>query len=183
MKKDQKDKSLLQKIKQSDPDAFKDIFSKYQPILFKYIFYITKDYSLAQDIVQETFLKVWLNRKSLKPELSFLSLLNKISNNLIKDHFKREQIRDKHTQNVPSIFESINNNPETAFDFVLLENKINSIVEKHLPEKCRLIFVLSRVEGKSNQEIASLLNITKKTVENQLYHALKVLRKKLKKFL
>jgi len=180
---DQKDSLLIQKIKQSDSDAFKKIYNKYHQILFKYIYYSSKDYALSQDIVQETFLKVWLNRKSLKPELSFLAYLFKICNNLIKDYYKKQQVREKHKGNIPSIKESEGDNPETALNISLLEEKINSVVTTHLPKKCRQIFILSRIDGKSNQEIADLLNITKKTVENQLNLALKTIRKKLKKFL
>ncbi len=176
---DQKDNLLIQKIKQSDSEAFKKIFYKYHLVLFKYIYYNTKDYALSQDIVQETFLKIWLNRRSLKPELSFLSYIYKISNNLIKDYYKKKQVRDKHKGNIPSINESEGDNPETALNISLLEEKISSVVKKHLPQKCRQIFILSRIDGKYNQEIAALLNITKKTVENQLNLALKIIRKKL----
>jgi len=180
---DESEKSLLQKIKQSDRNAFQQIFTKYHPILFRYIFYRTKNYSLAQDIVQETFLKVWLNRESLKPRLAFFPYIVKISSNLVKDHYKHEQVRNKHKDSIPIIENSIDDDPDAALDFNLLEQQINITVNNNLPLKCRTIFILSRVEGKSNQEIADLLNLSKKTVENQLYHALKVLKKKLQKFL
>lgn len=180
---DNNEKSLLQKLKQSDRNAFQEIFRKYYPILFRYIFYRTKNYSLAQDIVQETFLKVWLNRRSLQPKLKFFPYIVKISSNLVKDHYKHEQVRNKYKNSIPIIENSINDDPDAALNFSLLEQQINIIVNNNLPEKCRTIFVLSRVEGKSNQEIADLLNISKKTVENQLYHALKVLRTKLADFL
>ena len=179
---DNNEKSLLQKIKQSDRNAFQQIFTKYHPILFRYIYYRIKNYSLAQDIVQETFLKVWLNRKSLQPRLSFFSYIVKISSNLVKDHYKHEQVRSKYKNSIPIIENSMNDDPDAALDFNLLEQQINTTVNNNLPEKCRTIFILSRVEGKSNQEIADLLNISKKTVENQLYHALKVLRTKLADF-
>ena len=180
---DQKDNLLIQKIKQSDTEAYKEIFYKYHQLLYKYIYYQTKDYVLTQDIVQETFLKVWLNRKSLKPEFSFLSYLYKISSNLIKDNYKKKQVREKHRENIPSINESEGDNLETALNISRLEKMINTVVKKHLPPKCRQIFILSRTDGKANQEIPNLLNITKKPVENQLYLALKMIRKKLEKFL
>lgn len=68
-------------------------------------------------------------------------------------------------------------------NYNLLKNEINNIVTDQLPPKCSAIFILSRIDGKSNQEIASLLNISKKTVENQLYHALKIFRKNILKYL
>ena len=61
----------------------------------------------------------------------------------------------------------------------LLQDRINEIVNEHLSETCRSVYVLSRVEGRKNGEIADLPQISVKSVENQLYHALKVLRRKL----
>ena len=66
---------------------------------------------------------------------------------------------------------------------MILEEKIQRIVNYNLPEKCREIFILSRVNGLPNQDIAELLNISRRTVENQLYRALKILRSKLSNYL
>ena len=62
-----------------------------------------------------------------------------------------------------------------------LKEKIDAIVAKYLPKKCQTIFIMSRFEGKSNDEISAELSISKKTVENQIYEALKTIRKKMKK--
>ena len=74
-------------------------------------------------------------------------------------------------------------NPETEHELSDLKEAIWSTVNNYLPDKCLEIFLLSRNEGKTNQEIADLLNISKRTVENQLYRALKILRKILKNYL
>ena len=172
--------NLIKRLTLSDSEAFKILFFKYQPVLFKFVYFKTYDDNLAQDIVQEVFLKVWLNRTSLKPELSFFSYLAKISTNLIKDHFKRLKVREKHKDSIPQIKPSIFDNPEDALDFKILQEQIQFIANRYLSETCRIIFFLSRIENKSNPEIAEMLGISNKKVENQLYNALKVLRKKLK---
>ncbi len=64
-----------------------------------------------------------------------------------------------------------------------LQDEINRIVNEQLPEKCREIFVLSRIEGLANKEIAAILDLSRRTVENQLYRALKILKKHLKNYL
>ena len=179
----QEDKRLIKKIIHSDNNAFRAIFSKYQPVLFKFIYYKTNNYSLSQDIVQETFVKVWLNRISLKPELSFFSYLTKLSYNLLKDHFKHLRVKGKHKDSIPPINSSLYDNPGQALDFQILREQIHTNANKHLSETCRIIFFLSRIEGKSNTEIAEMLEIPKKKVENQIYLALKVLRKKLQRYL
>ena len=65
----------------------------------------------------------------------------------------------------------------------MLQEEIQRIVNERLPDKCRTIFILSRIEGKSNPEIAALLDLSVRTVENQIYRALKVLKKNLKNYL
>jgi RNA polymerase sigma-70 factor (ECF subfamily) len=175
----QEERSLVQKIKLSDNNAFQTLFIKYQPVAFKFLYYRTRDYNLSQDIVQETFVKVWLNRASLKPELSFFSYLTRISNNLLKDHFKYLKVREKHKDSIPQSNPSFHDNPEDALDFHILHKQILAIVNKYLSDTARTIFFLSRIEDKSNEEIAETLGISKKKVENQLYYALKIIRKKL----
>lgn len=170
---------LIQKIKLGDNDVFEQIFHKYHPILIKYIIYKTNDYNLSQDIVQETFFKVWMNRSSLKPGLSFFSYISKISNNLLKDHYKHLQVRDKHKDSVPQISSSAGDEPEKALELKLLREQIHKTANKCLSETCRTIFFLSRIEGKSNSEIAEMMNISNKKIENQLFYALKILRKKI----
>jgi len=173
------EETLLTRVKEGDQDAFHGLFEKYQPNLFKLVYYKTGDYSLAQDIAQETFVRVWTNRATLKPNLAFFSLIARISQNLIQDHYKHLQVRSKHADHVKLISEKHNNNPEQEAKLHKLQQRIFEVAEKDLPKKCRSIFLMSRVTGMSNQEIADALCITKKTVENQLHHALKVLREKM----
>ena len=65
----------------------------------------------------------------------------------------------------------------------MLQEKINRIVNQDLPEKCRAIFILSRMEGYTNPEIAKILDLSIRTVENQIYRALKILKAKLENYL
>ncbi len=173
------DKELLQKVKSSDRAAFKELFCAYQPILFNSIIYRTHDSSLADDIVQDTFLRVWNSRNKIRPNQSFYAWLSRISYNLFLDHIKREKVRFTHRDDIPVPSSSQYDNPESATELTFLEQQIKSAVNKYLPEKCRAIFILSRVDGYSNKEIAAINSISIKTVENQLYKALKILRKKI----
>ena len=65
----------------------------------------------------------------------------------------------------------------------MLQEEIQRIVNEKLPDKCRTIFILSRIEDRSNPEIAEILNLSTRTVENQIYRALKILKKNLKNYL
>ena len=169
---------LIQRVKQADSQAFQVLFEKYQPMLFRTTYYRVGDERLAQDIVQETFLKVWTNRERLKPKLAFYAYLVKLSKNLVLDHYKREEVRSRHQNHVRLLSERPPNDPERDLKQHMFEARIREVVNRNLPEKCRAVFLLSRVDGMSNQEIADTMKVSKKTVENQLYRALKILRKK-----
>ncbi len=177
------DEDLLSRVKQADSQAFQVLFEKYHPMLYRTMYYRTGDERLAQDVVQDTFLKVWALRDRLKPELAFYAYLVKLCKNQVLDHYKREEVRSRHSEHVRFLEERPNLDPEQDLAMGTLEKKIRQVVNESLPEKCRAIFVLSRVQGLSNQEIADTMKVSKKTVENQLYRALKILRKKCAEYL
>ena len=99
------------------------------------------------------------------------------------DYFRHENVKLRHQEHIPQPTQSGVDNPAIQYESKILEDKIHIIVNNSLPEKCREIFILSRVNGLANKEIAELLEVSRRTVENQLYRALKVLRSKLKDYL
>jgi RNA polymerase sigma-19 factor, ECF subfamily len=177
------DEQLLRGVKSSDREAFKTLFEKYQPILFKHTLFRLRDADLAHDIIQETFLRVWEHRTSIKPHLPFLPYLFRISGNLVRDHARHVEVRLRHDKQLESQSVPDGDDPENAYRKKVLEEQILRVVNNDLPEKRRTIFLLSRAEGMSNGEIAEMLDISIKTVENQLTSALKVLRRKLAAYL
>ena len=177
------EKELLEKIKKSDTLAFKKLFHNYYDSLFRFVIYKVKDRDLAEDIAQETFLRVWKNREKIKPEKSFFSLIARISTNLCFDYFRHIEVRNRHKNQIPDFAKSHYDNPQAMTDLEILQEKIQDLVNKELPEKCRNIFILSRIEGKTNAEIADILSLSIRTVENQIYRALKILKKHLKNYI
>jgi RNA polymerase sigma-70 factor (ECF subfamily) len=170
------DAQLLEQVKDSDMEAFRRLFERYQPVLFRHMLYQTRETDLAHDIVQQTFISVWEHRSSLQPHLSFLAYILRISRNLIRDAVKHRNIRDRIDAALPPPARSELDDPAEALHLVMLQEKITAIVND-LPQKCREIFLLSRFEGKTNQEIAGSLQLSVRTVEHQISKALKVLRK------
>jgi RNA polymerase sigma-70 factor (ECF subfamily) len=174
------DSDLLERVRNSDAEAFRTLFDQYQPLVFRHVLYQTRDVDLAHDIVQESFLRIWERRASLKPHLSFVAYLFRISGNLVRDDIKHRNVQRKLEHAIPPPTPSEGDDPEEALRMATLKRELVNAVNVSLPEKCRTIFLLSRMEGKSNKQIAELLGIATKTVENQLHHALKVLRKRLR---
>ncbi len=174
---------LLTDVKNSDKNALQQLFNQYHDTLYHFIVYRVHDDDLAQDIVQDTFLRVWNNREKLDPSKSFFSLIAKIGTNLCYDHFRHQEVRIRHKDTIPKPEQSHYDDPQGSHELNELQDEINRVVNEHLPEKCRDIFILSRIEGLANQDIANILNLSRRTVENQLYRALKILKKNLKNYL
>jgi RNA polymerase sigma-70 factor, ECF subfamily len=174
---------LLEKVKESNVEAFRLLFERYQPVVFRQVLFQTRRTDLAHDIVQETFIKVWKHRGSLKPHLSFLAYILRISGNLARDYVKHRNIRKRLEDSVPSPALSEGDDPGEALQLYLLQERINVIINEDIPKRCREVFLLSRFEGKTNKEIADIFQVSVRTIEHQIVHALKVLRKKLSDYL
>jgi RNA polymerase sigma-70 factor (family 1) len=177
------DRELLERVKASDREAFRDLFGKYQPIVFRQVLFQTREADAAHDIVQETFLRIWERRGSLKPQLSFLAYALRISVNLVRDSARQRRTHERLENRIPPPARSERDDPEEALKLMLLQARLSAAVNDRLPEKCRTVFLLSRFERMGNREIAGHLGISVRTVEHQINRALKILRKELGPFL
>jgi RNA polymerase sigma-70 factor, ECF subfamily len=174
------DIELLERVRNSDADAYGELFRRYQPVVFRQVFFRVRESDMAHEIVQETFVRIWDHRAALKPHLPFLALTLRIVQNLIRDAARHTATRERLSVEVPPPALSERDDPSEALAVVMLDQRIRKAIENQLGERCRTVFLLSRYEGKTHQEISDVLGISVKTVENQLTKALKVLRKALK---
>lgn len=173
---------LLGQIKVGSREAFAFFFNKYYNSLVNYIFAISKSKTIAEEIAQETFIVIWERRKNLF-----------IHNNYLKAYlFKTAYykfIDDNRALNKRyRLLEELRNEAYLElidFDSSLKEDKIKSvnIIIDSLPDRCKQIFLMSKIEGLKYQEISDKLRISVKTVETQISKALKILRSKLGAFL
>lgn len=173
------DLELLKRTKVSDQDAFGELFRKYQPVVFRHVFFRVRDTDMSHEIVQETFVRIWDHRMSLKPHLPFLALTFRIAQNLIRDMARHKSTRERLAEEIPAPSLSEGDDPAEALALSMLERRIVEILDARLGERCRMVFLLSRYEGKTHQEIADVLGISVKTVENQISKALRTLKKAL----
>ncbi len=171
MRIEQNEKTLMERAAAGDRRAFRCIFDAYYPQVYGFIKSILKTDEDASDIAQEVFIKLWLMRAALPDISSLRSYIYRMSLNQTISYLRRNKI------------ETASSDIDIAYD-QLLENQIDmkdkeafiSDLVSKMPEQRRKIFVLSRLEQLSNDEIASKLNIKKKTVENHLNLALRELR-------
>jgi len=169
------DYELVKSLKRGDLFAFDKLFSKYS----KKLYYFAKGYlgskEDAEGLIQEVFLMVWNKRKELKENLSFNAFLYTVTYNAIRKYFRKKAREKKYLDRFLVDYDGKYNKTVTDIEYNNLLELANEAIEK-LPEKRKLIFQLSRHKGLSNIEIAKRLDISKKTVENQIHSALKFLR-------
>ena len=174
------ERNLIAAVKEADLEAFEVLFVRYQPSLLRSVMYRMRDADAAHDIVQETFLRIWNHRTSLKPSLSFQALLHRISTNLIRDHFRHADMRQRTLPDVPLPLPPSGADPASTARHALLSQDLRRAMRDALPDRCRAVFELSRLEGLTTAEVAKRLQISPRTVENQLTKALRILRRSLR---
>lgn len=153
-------------------DWFKQIFEEHYEFIRNYIYYLSGDIDIAEDLVQDVFMKVWerrdtINDQTLKP------LLYKIARNLYFNLYKRNTLDVKFV--AASAFETENESPEFLLEMKEFNEKLQKALSD-LPEYCRTIFMMSRIDEMKYQEIADNFNISVKAVEKQISKALRLLR-------
>lgn len=176
------EKLLIERLKSGDPDSFSDIFSVYYKDLVFYSYSIIRDLSSAEDVVQDTFIKLWEDREKLIITVSLKSYLLKSIQNRCIDWHRHKKILDNHSTFV------LNNSSlyEYNTDNYLLRSEMEEMIERtlvKLPEKVRESYELNRIEGLKYHEIANKLNVSVRTVEVRISKALELLRKGLIDFL
>ncbi|MCR9152638.1 MAG: RNA polymerase sigma factor [Croceimicrobium sp.] len=177
---DLKDHELLAAIASSDEKALQQFFNRYYKTLVGTAFNILKDEEQAKDIVQDLFFWLWKNRESLSIKSSVLAYFKRATINRCLNLLKKNQkFSDQEDWQEPI---QASPNPQELMEAQELEAFVAQALLQ-LPERCRLIFTLKRLEGLSVKEIAEKLEISPKTVENQITKALKHLSSSLKPYL
>ncbi|WP_176851985.1 RNA polymerase sigma-70 factor [Mucilaginibacter sp. OK268] len=170
-------------MKKGNIAAFEEIYRLYWSGLYSYAYNILRNKVVCEEIVQEIFLSLWNKRHELKITHSLKAYLFTAIKFQTLNYIKSEKVK-RHYAESYSNFEKIffdNSNEENIY-LSDLKLKVEKEVSK-LPEKCQQIYRLSRDKHQSIKNIADLLNISHKTVENQLTKALKYLRSSLGDFL
>ena len=162
-------------LQKGDPRAFKQLFHFYGDKIYAFAFSYLKNESEAQEIVQEVFLKVWKNHENLKINTSIQAYLFTIAFNAVKKNFLRKSKEESYKHLLIDEMDADENSKEFEDRYQLVIQKLELFIAE-MPERRRLIFIARKKEGKPVKEIAEELNISVKTVENQITEAMKYLK-------
>lgn len=164
----------IDSLRKGDPKAYRELFSNYG----KRLYGLARDYHLdhdqAEEIVQETIIIIWERRTYLDENQNFDAYLRKIGRNQILRALRNSALKvagdylNKHDSGEPPVIDS-----QLAAENI--EHFIKDAVQKLSPQS-RRIYELSREHGRSHAEIAQSLNLSQRTVENQIYRALQKLK-------
>ena len=170
---------LLEKIRQDNDTAFIVLFDNYYRYLTTIAYRYLKEREKAKDFAQDAFVVLWNQRKDLNIKIGLKPYLRQVVVNKCLNHLRREERLD---------FSENSKLPETITNIDAIHHlekedlqKTVQIAVDQLPNRCRIIFCMSRYEEKSHKEISQELGITTKTIENQITIALKALRKAIHK--
>jgi len=157
-------------------------FKTYYQSLCNYAFSFIQDRDEAEEIVQSAFLSVWEKRETLDIRTSLKSYLYTMVRNTSLNVIKHEKIKQKYVGEALAVEDRSYEGVSQKILSSELEDKIQQAMAS-LPEQCRLVFKMSRFEELKYSEIADQLQISVKTVENQMGKALKIMREQLKDYL
>ncbi len=157
-----------------EKEWFKNVFDEHYEYLRNYIYYLSGDIVLAEDLSQDAFLQVWEERKKLKAE-TFRAYLFTITRNNYFKHHRRKTVKLNFINSL--LDESNLESPEFILELKEFDQHLQRAIGT-LPDKTRAVFLMSRIDSMSYNEIASNLNVSIKAVEKHITKALKILKSK-----
>lgn len=171
---------LFAKLAIGDEQSFDIIYRHYVKRLFPYVEKLVKVPELAEELVQEIFVQIWINRQAFTNVQHPTAYLFSIANRQALKYLKKVANDERILQRITSHIEPSRNETEEQ---IVLRESVEVIKEAvaQLPDQRRLIWELSRNEGLSHEQIATRLNISKNTVKNQMVHSLRYVREFLSK--
>ncbi len=176
------EENLLNKIREGNGAAYEKVFRLYYSDLSRYAFSILKKSDEAEDLVQQVFVNFWEKREQTIITGALKSYLYRSVHNACLNVIKHEKVKAQYLQHSTYFDNKFNFEVEENYLGDELSSKIEAAIDE-LPTQCGRIFRLNRMESLKYKEIAEHLDISVKTVENQIGKALKLLRGSLAEYL
>ncbi len=175
------DEELIGLLRRGEKDAFDALYRRYWRKLYLLAYQKLRSRELAEELVQDLFISLWMKRENLQIHGSVGAYLGMATRYMIIKFFEKERVQHQYQQTV-ALRPMYANTTEDEVFFHDLQEVIEQEISK-LPEKCRQVFQLSRHDNLSQKEISLRLDISEKTVENHIGKALRLLRISLKDFI
>lgn len=175
------DKDLVRLYQQGDQTAISELIKRYKGRIFSSIYFLVRKREVAEDLFQETFIKIisGLRSSTYNEQGKFLPWALRIAHNLVIDHFRKEKLMPlQHDQEEYSVFDVLQSHGRNAADQLIYHEKIafvRSLIDR-LPEDQREIVILRHYSGLSFKEISKMLNININTALGRMHYAVLKMR-------
>jgi len=169
------DNQLISLLKSDDCAAFNAIYDRYSKLLYLFIHSKLDAAEISKDVLQELFISLWEKRHSMVLKESLKAYLYQVARHKIIDIYRKNATYRKYLQQLIEHFDA---QPHSITDTVDNKARTQELFEaiNHLPERMKEIFMLSRFENLSVEQISTHLGLSQQTVKNQITKALKILR-------
>jgi len=168
-------KLLILQLQQGSDQAFTLLYDKYSKQLYRNILRLTKDENIAEELLQDLFLKIWESRENINPEKSFKSFLYKVAENLVYAHFRKIAKDNRLIAKLVIAYVDVDINAEDVIISKENQNLLNKAIE-NLPPQRKQVYMLCKLEGKTYEEVSNELGISTSTIRNQIVKANKAVR-------
>lgn len=168
---------LLSRLKAGEHRAFDTLYKRYRTPIYANILKLVKSHDYATELLQEVFLKVWQRRAYIDSSLNFKAYLLRIAQNTVYDFFRKASREQVLENTLISLTCKASYSPvEDQLYFRETQANLEKALNR-LPEKCRKVFIMCKLEGKSYDEVSKLLNISTATINNHIVKATRILKK------
>lgn len=173
------EKYCLLELSRGNRQAFEWLFLDWHPRLVKFFTSLLGDGDIARDYAQDIFFDIWKTRGKFSKVESFSGYLFQMAKFKVYNHFDKAAVKSRYKGEIAARENTLDHGLEEGLYASEMESAIWETV-RELPPKRRQVFIMSRMQGFSNEQIAQELGIDKRTVENHITNALAILRKSVK---
>jgi len=168
-------KNLLDQLSKNDEHAFRQLFHLFSDKVYSFSLSLTRSHLSAEEMVQEVFLKIWINRKSMHEVENFSSYLFIMTKNLVLNSLKRKALEEKAKITLTRELDNKHYDTEETVIHDDYERLLNEAIN-HLPHRQRLVYSMCQQEGLHYDEVAERLKISRLTVKTHMQQALKTIK-------
>ncbi|MDB4923996.1 RNA polymerase sigma factor [Mucilaginibacter sp.] len=170
------EKELVESLKNGDKYAFEQLYHNYKVRIYRNLLKMVKSDEIAEELLQDLFVKIWISREKLNPEKSFRSYLFKIAENLVYDFFRKAALNKK----LETYLISVSVPTTSPIEQHIYYKEGNYVLAKaieQLPPKRKQVYILCKIEGRSYEEVSRLLGVSVSTVNEHIVKASSVVKK------
>ncbi len=172
------EEELLARLRVGDDTAFDRLYHRYSNRIYGRLLKLTKSVEVSEELLQDVFMKVWEHRARINPALPFKAYLFRIAEHLISDYY-RSAAKDRRVYDHLLLVGTAHEQPfDEEREYQLYQKRLDRLQEAvgQLPRKCREVYTLCKIEGKSYREVASQLDMSPATISNHMTKANKLIR-------